>query len=264
MKAPDPQLLVFLREIKDRPDDDVPRLILADWLTDHGDPRGEFVHLQVRRARLGEADPEADVLYRRERELLRRHALDWLGPLADFASGWSFERGFVHLEVRGGLTRERLTKFCGCSPTSPAAGRSSCDAIRWVEGVTMCSKQVSDLAMLGLTGILGEITRLDLSSSPRRSIGPLLRGTTTGLRALLLRNVYLSPEEIALLATARCLSGLRWLDLGGNRLDDHQARMLAASPTLRNLTRLDVRDNAFGVAGREALLAAFGSRVILR
>src|SRR5262245_59984508 len=101
MNSHDPQLLVFLREIKDRPDDYLPRLVLADWLQDNGDARGEFVHLQVRRARLSEDDPHAQAIRGRERTLLRKHALDWLGPLADFASGWSFERGFIHLELRG-------------------------------------------------------------------------------------------------------------------------------------------------------------------
>jgi uncharacterized protein (TIGR02996 family) len=253
MKAPDPQLLVFLREIKDRPDDDVPRLVLGDWLQDHGDPRGEFVHLQVRRARLRETDPEADALYRRERELLRRHALDWLGPLADFASGWSFERGFVHLEVRGALTT-----------WARPADLFGCDAIRWVEGVTMRSKQVTDLTMLRMTGLLAEVSRLDLSGAPLMSLSPILREETNVLRTLLLRNTFLTPGGIDLLAGAPTLAGLRWLDLSGNRLDDQQARVLAESPTLRNLTRLDVRDNAFGDAGREALVAAFGDRVVLR
>src|SRR4051812_20469044 len=97
----DRQLLVFLHEIKDHPNDDLPRLVLADWLQDHGDPRGEFVHVQVSRARLREDDPQAQTLRGRERTLLRKHALDWLGPLADFGSAWAFERGFIHLEVRG-------------------------------------------------------------------------------------------------------------------------------------------------------------------
>src|SRR5262245_51901314 len=100
MNLRDEQLTIFLREIKGRPDDDVPRLILGDWLQDQGDPRGEFICLQVRRARLREDDPEATAMLRRERELLRHHAFDWLGPLVDFASSWEFSRGFVQLDVR--------------------------------------------------------------------------------------------------------------------------------------------------------------------
>src|SRR5690606_10001290 len=35
------------------PDDDAPRLVYADWLSGHGDPRGEFITLQIERARSG-------------------------------------------------------------------------------------------------------------------------------------------------------------------------------------------------------------------
>lgn len=38
----------FLRAIIDRPDDDLPRLVFADWLDEHGDgERAEFIRLQV-------------------------------------------------------------------------------------------------------------------------------------------------------------------------------------------------------------------------
>src|SRR2546426_542629 len=53
-KAPgwgsDPQYLAFEADIIAQPDDDAPRLILADWLEDHGDEhtaaRAEFIRLQ--------------------------------------------------------------------------------------------------------------------------------------------------------------------------------------------------------------------------
>jgi uncharacterized protein (TIGR02996 family) len=35
---PRPEVLAFLEDIKEHPDDDTPRLVLADWLEDHGDP----------------------------------------------------------------------------------------------------------------------------------------------------------------------------------------------------------------------------------
>src|SRR5205814_138445 len=85
-----PELLVLLSEVKTDPDDDTPRLILADWLQDHDDPRGEFIHLQVVRRSLSEDDPRHAPLYQRERQILSRHGLDWLGPLADHAGSWTF------------------------------------------------------------------------------------------------------------------------------------------------------------------------------
>ena len=37
----------FLQAIVHEPDDDTHRLVYADWLDDHGDPRGEFIRAQV-------------------------------------------------------------------------------------------------------------------------------------------------------------------------------------------------------------------------
>src|SRR5262245_60894922 len=44
----------FLMAILQRPDDDVTKLVYADWLEEQGDPRGEFLRLmvQLRRERL--------------------------------------------------------------------------------------------------------------------------------------------------------------------------------------------------------------------
>jgi uncharacterized protein (TIGR02996 family) len=84
----------MLARIYERPDDDQLRLVYADWLLERGDPRGELIALQFRRAR-------ADVLstdeQRREGELLRRHRREWLGAIAPVVESRSvrFERGFV-------------------------------------------------------------------------------------------------------------------------------------------------------------------------
>src|SRR5439155_16650690 len=37
----------FLQAVLDAPDDDAPRLMYADWLTERGDPLGEFIRLQI-------------------------------------------------------------------------------------------------------------------------------------------------------------------------------------------------------------------------
>jgi uncharacterized protein (TIGR02996 family) len=49
MPSTPPELESLLLGCKDAPDDDAPRLVLADWLDDHGDhDRAEFVRLSVR------------------------------------------------------------------------------------------------------------------------------------------------------------------------------------------------------------------------
>ena len=45
------QLESFLHAIRETPEDNVPRLVLADWFEDNGDPhRAEFVRTQIRLA----------------------------------------------------------------------------------------------------------------------------------------------------------------------------------------------------------------------
>jgi uncharacterized protein (TIGR02996 family) len=48
----------FLRAISAAPDDADPVLVYADWLDERGDPRGEFVPVQVRLRDLAPSDPE--------------------------------------------------------------------------------------------------------------------------------------------------------------------------------------------------------------
>jgi uncharacterized protein (TIGR02996 family) len=85
----------FLQAILDTPADDAPRLVYADWLTDQGDPRGEFIHLQCLLGRLAEDDPRRPLVQARERELLERHQDEWLGTLRPLLRRWTFRRGFL-------------------------------------------------------------------------------------------------------------------------------------------------------------------------
>ncbi len=47
----------FLRAVTENPEDDTPRLIFADWLDDHDDPRGSFIRVQCELARLANLYP---------------------------------------------------------------------------------------------------------------------------------------------------------------------------------------------------------------
>ena len=84
----------LFREVWAAPADDGPRQVLADWLTERGDPRGELVALQLARV-AGRVDAAA---MRRERALLAEHGRAWLGPLEPVIVSNAFllfERGFV-------------------------------------------------------------------------------------------------------------------------------------------------------------------------
>ncbi len=89
----------FLQAILQDPDDDAARLIYADWLEERGQAAGraraEFIRVQVALAGLDECDPRRPPLLERERDLLLGHREEWVGPLAQWAGGCIFRRGFV-------------------------------------------------------------------------------------------------------------------------------------------------------------------------
>src|SRR5262245_16421863 len=95
-----PSLLSFLDELKQNPDDDALRLIFADWLMEQGDPRGEFIRLQVECARLPLDDPRLAILEQREIELRETHRHAWFGPLVTGAAEWSCRRGLIRLHCK--------------------------------------------------------------------------------------------------------------------------------------------------------------------
>jgi uncharacterized protein (TIGR02996 family) len=89
--APGRTAETLLADIRANPDDDAPRLVLADLLLERGDPRGELIAMQLDR---GKRPPS-----KREQELLAKHGKEWLGILAPVL-GWrrtrtEFRRGFL-------------------------------------------------------------------------------------------------------------------------------------------------------------------------
>lgn len=75
----DPLLAVYAE-----PGDLGRRQVLADVLLEQGDPRGEFISLQLARA-----------LPKRQKALLKKHGAQWLGRLEPLAEDVTFEDGFA-------------------------------------------------------------------------------------------------------------------------------------------------------------------------
>jgi uncharacterized protein (TIGR02996 family) len=137
----------LLQAVLDRPKDDAPRLVYADWLEETREPlrvaRAELIRVQIALERMPEHDSSWPELAERERRLLARHWKTWQRPfwaqkrqysrkvlnvgsawhrtLARIGvynwSHWWFGRGFLE-EVVGALYGERLV----AGPNSPIDG----------------------------------------------------------------------------------------------------------------------------------------------
>ena len=100
------------------PDDLAAHMAYADRLVEQGDPRGEFVRVQLLLE--GAEGSERDRLARREAELLRRHRREWLGDLAAPFLGrddirFRFRRGWLD-EVEVGTMRADLSARLAHAP----------------------------------------------------------------------------------------------------------------------------------------------------
>jgi uncharacterized protein (TIGR02996 family) len=262
----------FRRDIAEHPDDDTPRLVYADWLDEQGDPRGEFIRVQVRLTRTAAGDPGGAALARREAELLAAHRDDWLGELPAWARGQAtlFQRGFVAaLEAdvtelaRGAaalwavapLTRLRLRGVAG-----RAGVLGDFPHLRFLTALDLSSGRLTDadVSAVAATPCLDRLATLDLSYN---EVGPAgaaaLAGSPhlPGLRALLLDNNRLGEAGVEALAASERLRLLE-LSLMANRVGHVGAATLARSALLGGLTSLHLGNNRLGPAGAAALAAS--------
>jgi uncharacterized protein (TIGR02996 family) len=236
----------FVAAVRDAPDDDLPRLIYADYLEERGDPRGPFIRAQVELARADADDPQRDELAGVEAELLARHEAEWVGSLADRLYRWWFHRGFleVSLDVKR-FVREKNEWLD--QPTvggvllyaPPSMSSHLLDELAWsIEAVRVRSLHLG-FEWLRDGGVMA------LLDSP----------WLLNLVELDLRTNGLTDAAAIALARTPHLPGLRDLSLANNLIGDAGAAALVRRPGLR---RLDLTRNEITAAGERALASSAG------
>lgn len=94
---PDDDLRAFLSACQADPDDLSPRLVFADWLDEHGDPRGEPIRWSVERDRDWQSRIWRADLVVQHREWMETHTANWPGGLPGPARwGW----GLLQLQIK--------------------------------------------------------------------------------------------------------------------------------------------------------------------
>jgi uncharacterized protein (TIGR02996 family) len=204
---PTPHDKAFLADILAHPEDDTPRLIYADWLTDHGQTeRGEFIRIQIERSHLDEDDPAQDELERREQQLLGRNP------------AWRLEVprwGRINQVFRRGFLTEVQAKWADFKRGATGLWRKF---------------PVRSVRLLGAMSGLEELVDL-AESSPLRELE--LIGTPP-------------PEAITRLADSSLFSRLDRFHLGGGRFRAVRGDSLLARPeNFAGLRVLDLAGNDF-------------------
>ncbi len=214
----------FLAAIADRPDDDLPRLVFADWLDENGQPdRAEFIRVQVELATLSGFDPRRATLKARA-AVLASNKDAWTLP--EFrGQSQVFRRGFVELV---NVSAEWLVAHPNALLTAPGPLR----------GVRVFGASTFLDELVGLRG-LARLETLDLSNTlfPQGGVRRLFAAARLdNLRELILRNSnFWEGEELAALADTPVAERLRSLDVSGNRIGDAGVGVIATRPEFRNL-----------------------------
>ena len=101
--APSTEQKALERALLAHPDEVAAHSAYADYLTEAGDPRGEFIQVQLALEDAGRSKTERDALRKREKALLKKHASEWLGDAGRFLVGdWSGEDKPYHFAFARG------------------------------------------------------------------------------------------------------------------------------------------------------------------
>jgi uncharacterized protein (TIGR02996 family) len=263
--------LAFREAIIDNPDDDMQRLIFADWLEERGDPRAEFIRVQCELARAPDRAERWD-LRQRERELLAEHATAWrsadLGP-ENAKVPCRFRRGFVEqLRITAKTLLSGAERLMRNAPIRElvlfeashlAKELADCPLLSRVEQL-----ELSHGSAIGDTGMeqfltspyLGRIKDLRLHSSNIGFAGTraLVNSQVIGrLRRLSLGN-SIGANEIEILCQAKSLGELRFLDFQHSRLGNLGVEHLANSGAFGAVEKLALHGVGMSAAALRTLV----------
>jgi uncharacterized protein (TIGR02996 family) len=238
----------FLRAIWERPHDDLPRLIYADWLDEHGEPeRAEFIRVQCEVAGGSPGEPRLEQLRARERDLRWRHGRAWgRGPFhRGFQVPFAQMSGEEFVAAGDDLFRDAPLWSVRLYAAGPALA------------AILASRHLDRLYGLSLPDSgLGDDGVQTLAACPRLA----------GLSELELPGNRIGAAGLAALAASPHLAGLTLLDLSENSYGDvsrphftaASINALVRSPHLRGLTTLRLRLVDLGREEWRVLLRRFG------
>ena len=231
--------------IVDNPDDDMVRLIYADFLEENHDARAELIRVQCESADLAEYDPRRYELVMRARQLLLPNRTKWRSEdLAGRKMNCEFAGGFVHAISLSATTFIReAEELLGLSPIQKVnlyetrhvvPELANCRALAGVRHLNLSGRG----NQIGVTGLR------ELLKSPHLS----------GLRELGLARENLRAEAMRELCHSKVISQIEWLDLTDNRIDVAGLKHLAGCPSLSQLRYLDLSQCRLGDSAMHFLL----------
>jgi uncharacterized protein (TIGR02996 family) len=266
------------------PDDDLPRLVFADWCDENGEEdRAEFIRVQVELTK-GVIGKKRVALLKREQELLKEHRAAWTDNIREFTDDFRdepirFRRGFVEdISINDELLERHGDELFRRAPirTLRMGDQDGFNDLH------KC-KHLLRITTLDLT-----VSRLDSTGgSPALFRSKYLANLTTLIARGHDDNGHLNAEALEGIVTSKYLSKLGRLDIGHNFMFDNTlsddfsreteyllalgnlpaltelmlnglgmgdvAATLASRPWMSRITQLDLRSNYISDAVAQAL-----------
>ena len=199
------------RDIINLPERDAPRERVAAALKSSGDPRGEFIAVQLELARAYRTQGSRSAWMAasaRSEQLLLQHGKAWAPPFVGHVRGYHFRRGFV----------ERVT----LSPREFVARASELIATAPILHLD-CVDGSSSIGEFCESAVAARLRSLDLRNNKIGDAGAKGIAASPHLSHLTWLDLYgnqITAAGLDALASSANLTSLRWLNLSGNRIED--------------------------------------------
>ncbi len=267
----------LLEAVLTHPDDDAPRLVYSDWLTEQGDPRGEFIAVQCARARLEADVPEQRELIEREWALLQVHEETWRTAAAPGVTSAKFRRGFIDdLTLSATAFVDDAERLFSREPVRTARIVNAAEkgavqlaaspALKRLTGLRLLNSTGSASHGIGLEGLtallasrnLGHLELLSLEGQHVDDLGAILLAQAAALPSL--QSLQISADSISAvgvenLCAEKWFRRLRRVSFAGNQLREVGVEALAFAPGAGAWEELDLDANLIGDAGARVLAA---------
>jgi uncharacterized protein (TIGR02996 family) len=278
----------LVKAICDDPDDDIPRLVYADWLDEQGGAsnvaRAEFIRLQIAEAAKGGYHPNGRLWAAREKELYRPHYQTWAREVPTYpgVSVWTgnehgnaYERGFP-FALYAKSVRSYLKAAPKLFPRVPVTKVRFATITPRTAGELACSPWIGRIQYLDQLNGIGAVMLETLAGSPH--LGNLRRAlfggtfTAQSLRSFLgnpsltglkrfntLQCRHVGSGIVSALIASSSAPVLEEVSLYANGIGLDAAADLPALVRLPSLRELNLGGNRLGDVGLIALAGTTGA-----
>lgn len=242
----------LLAQVLAAPDADPPRLVYADYLMEQGDPRGEYIAVQVqlqqritparrRHAKAREQElsrhqfgSDAAKLVSSQRFAMRRGFIDEI-----WAQASSFAKGAAELLAVEPVRYANLNNATGAHIKKLLDGQ----IIGRLAGLRLGGEP--DLAALAASEQLRSLRRLNLSwcQIGDEGLETLVGGGNLRVESLTLNDCQIGDAGVVALAESEAMTHIKRLFLSRNEIGDEGAAALARSPNLRDMVVISIGGN---------------------